>query len=677
MPPPLRRLTAVLALTALTTLLAAGAFIFLSPAAAQEADNTPYLVNYAADIETSCDRSSGTIDCSYDTKYFVFDTKAEFVFFLQRRSDFRQSLLIGDTGPYDHYYWHSFRQRDSEWPADTQVSDRSFPGFEGGSFTWPVPTACTDNIHQCLYHLRRFTFTANDETVTFLQDRLRWLQALEDGDESVAADWWEDYTSIDPPASAPAPTPPFLANQVFTVELACPDGRSYEETCTTGARYFNFHTEAEHLDFLLQRGDWHMSRFDGDTHAPSPATVDRDYWKSFTNSAVRFNHPALDSTVSADLNREDVAASVNAGCSADLSHCTQLTRYFDFADNDEAVDFAQQRLAWLEDRFAADTSASNDWWREFYWTTAAGDRPYLQNQQFELPYSCIIDWDIGTVACDANSRYFNFAAPADYGYFLKKQGDFYSFFIDRHSGLAHQWHTWSNWDHSVEPHPENQPSDPVKTDWDFENIRVYVPIECASNISDCTLQERVFHFNSDQQMVDFFEARHAWLATYHAQDEDGASHDWWESYRSWEWQPDVLQGLRINNIPWCQREDGEQACYEVTRYFWHDDWRERGEFQRAHEAWQDGTATDWKFWMDYDWGFDSDGTSTWNDGQNVTYNVPVACTGPYSCVHDRRYINFDTPRQKRVFEVAHSQRQNDGTQPTFYWLSYRYGETPH
>ena len=162
-------------------------------------------------------------------------------------------------------------------------------------------------------------------------------------------------------------------------------------------------------------------------------------------------------------------------------------------------------------------------------------------------------------------------------------------------------------------------------------------------------------------------------------DDDAAAGDpdFWTSYRSWEQNPPELQGLAINQIPWCYHESGVNYCVTITRHFWFVDWRERGEFQREHRDYRDGTTSDWQWWFKYRWGYDSDTIIEWDGAQNQRIRVPVACTGAYSCVHGFKFFNFADWAEKQEFQALHNTLQNDGTQTPFYRASYDWSDSPH
>ena len=711
----LLRLTALFALTAL---LLAGAFALIGTTAAQESSDSSqdgeqveqedsddseesdgsedsddsteeeeeaeaepgpaWKINHEAHVETSCSARDASVACTLQNRYFAFDTQYEYYEFLLERTNWQHSRYDLDAPEASMSYWQDYRSSTTEWEDGTLVdADRDPPTTaELSVVSLRVPTDCNENVFDCGYAGYEFTFDDINDAITFMEEREDWIYAVGQDDTSVSGTWWFSYSSNAP---LPPATPPYLANQLYTVETECPDGRRYNRSCTTEDRYFHFHTEADYFNFLKQRGDWQMRRFNRDRDAEDAVTVDLDYYQDFTSNPGEDPRPELDESVSAELNLVDVKISVNSTCNGDRSHCSQLLRFFDFEDNEDAIAFANERLDWLDDRFNAVRSASPHWWKDYAWTPKRGAVPYKQNFRIHVHRSCRTSWLSGQTSCRGGFYYFNFATQTDYLYFLRKWGDYWMYRYDDDAPRVSTtfWKSFKNDDERL---PENTPAgDPVKDSIDIDALRVWVPNNCRiSNIQGCNAEQREFSFRNQGQAIDFMEERKAWH-TAAVSDDSGPSPNWWKDYRNWVWKPSVLQGLRINSIPWCQQESGQQVCYEVTRYFWYNTWRVRGEFQRAHEAWQDGTATDWEFWMDYDWNFEDkrSGIVTWNDGQNHAYNVPVGCTGPYTCIHDQRYFNFSTSAEKTGFDELHAEQQNDGTKGTFYWLSYRFWDTPH
>ena len=685
MPKLIFRLAALLALTAL---LLAGAATLLSSSAAAQGDsdesssnvqqNAPqdddqpaspaFTVNHEAEVETGCAGRNSGAPCESETRYFVFDTPEDYFQFLSERTAWLHSRIDPDASEADLLYWQAYRSDTAQWPLGTLAAGGDPPNVAVTGLSVRIPEGCTHNIFSCRFADYSFNFLDVNQAIVFLEEREAWLDAYAQGDTSVSATWWQNYPRI---------APPFLANQAFTVETACDDGRNYRQDCDTETRYFNFHTEAQYFSFLKQRGDWQMRRFDADRDAAAAVTVDYDYYHDFESSHVPFETFALDATVSDTMTLEDVPVSVNSVCNSDRSHCSQLIRYFDFVANEHAVLFAQDRLRWLEGRFNADANAETHWWKQFDWTTAPGEPAALENVRWAVDRRCT------HTSCRSDEYYFNFANYNDYLFFLKKQSDWRTFLYDRFARQSPNPDHWKAYAYSEDKFPENTPTEVVREKQvNFSEMRTWVPTDCTSgsghklhDLYSCDMQERTFTFNDTEHAVEYMLGRLAW--NYAVMDEDAsADPTWWETYRSWEWMPAELQGLAVNNIPWCYTVNGHQYCTTITRYFWHDDWRDRGAFQREHQAYRDGTSTDWDFWMDYTWDYDDEDRSDWFEGQNERVSVPLACTGPYSCVHGIRYFHFFSAEERENFYEVHEELQNNGNWLIPYWAFFKSREHP-
>ena len=649
-----------------------------------------FLLNEEFVVETYCPNGIAHPNlCDVETRYFVFDTMEEYYLFLQERTTWRHYRFDQNLPAADINYWRFFRHSREEWPsytvqdgnAPTTVNLTDVPAF--------VPVTCQANVFACSLEERRFTFFKGvQQGYYFFEDLDEWIDARTESNTAVSHTFWRDkgYEYTLPP------TPPYLANQEITVDTACDDGTDRDAACTAETRYFHFHTEAQYFDFLHQRGDWLMSRFapslevslsvdDGsdDDDASDDEAGAWLYWQAFDHRTEMEDDPIRDEAVSDTLSLEDVAIDVDTDCGSEAGHCVPVTYYFDFADNQAAIDFQLDRLAWLESELSGDDSVDADWWLTADYTTAPGEPAARQNVLITVDQRCSgID---ARMICDSDAYYFNFATESDYLHFLKELGDNRMAQYDPNSsiasddGIGHQF--WRAFDPSPLARPWNTPAgDAVRGDFDLSAVQIVVPVDCVDNIKGCDGQLREFTFANSLTAANLLSARVDWLHGVLQQD-DTADPNFWINYRSWEQNPPELQGLRLNNIPWCYDAAGEQICTEITRYFWHVDWRDRGDFQREHQAWQSGASTDWSFWMDYDWGYDATAIVNQDLLQNQRISVPVACTGPYSCVHAVKFINFTDWQQKGEFQALHEAQQNDGTQTTFYWLQFDTSDAPH
>ena len=646
---------------------------------AEEQLETVFLWDEEFVVETDCPDRASSVRCTYETRYFAFDTPYEYYEFLTERTDWLHSRIDPLAPEADYLYWQNYRHSLEEWPEDTLQTGDAPTSANISKVDVLVPLACPDSIASCDFIVRRFDFEKGiNQAIYFMEDRDDWIWDRMIRNNNVSYHFWRNYRS------SPPPVPPYLANSEWTVETACDDGIGVDDACDTETFYFHFHTEVQYFSFLTQRADWQQSRFNTSDDDDSTHPNAQDpwlYWQSFDYRENADDDPAMDDQVANVMSLDDVALLMDVGCNADLSDCTAEPYYFDFTNNLAAVDFALERIAWLGARFSADSTADEDWWRIADYTIGAGEPNVIQNLRLYVEQGC--SGSGANMRCNTDLFYFHFATESDYLHFLKELGDARMAQYDPNSSIAedesvrHQF--WTEFDaQGSHPRPLNEAAeDPVRGDFDISAVQLVVPANCDDNLKGCEGQLREFTFANNQAAINLLQERIDWF-TGVLNDDDTVDPNYWSDERSWEQRPAELQGLRINNIPWCYDAAGQQVCSEITRYFWHVDWRDRAAFQRAHQAYQDGadTAT-WDFWMDYDWGYTADAIVNQNLLQNQRIQVPVACTGPFSCLHGVKFMNFTDWQQKGAFQALHESLKNDGNQSTFYWAAYDWSDTPH
>ena len=670
-------LTRLISALALAVLLLGGAIAALSGTASAQVNGidsgeegvvtqpvTPYLVNYETTVDTSCEGRAYTNPCETADKFFVFDTAAEYYDFLRLRTEWWGYRLNEDLPSGTATFWSDFRHSDEAWPTSTaavgdapasiSLEDNRFVIYRGCYFGGSPNKVCS-------YGERLFDFADEDEAIDFVEARAEWYQNYLFGDRSVSWEYWESYDNH----SRPASENPYMRNSPWSVPVACPDDTPSTE-CTFEMRNFQLHTKAQYAAFLKQLGDVRVRLND-----VSANDVAWDFWKAYPNSTVFFSPLGFrDTTVSSDMELDDVGVQVYTECLPWFLWCNIVTRFFDFTDKSEAVDFFEERVDWISDLHSGDTSIDEDWWMDYTYTLTPGVPALMENKVHTVETAC--DGRAWSNDCDTEKRYFLFNNKAERIQFLQDRGDWWLYRSNADAAPAGRDY-WEAYSSTSTPRIEGISRDPnVSAEVDLTDVPVQVYDGCDS-ADGCSVTTVKFNFTDKNEVLDFMQARLEWLKDI--RDGETADHDWWEAY---DHLPPVLQGLRINSIPWCYSDGGEQVCEEITRYFWHRDWQDRGAFQQAHLAWQDGSSDDWDFWIDYDWGYDRETIVTWKGAQNQRISVQVLCPKPFLCYEETYFFNFADWDEKVDFQSQRDQAGNSGTLwSTEYWKSFDWSETPH